>query len=255
MKTKKVLITGAAGYLARFVIARLRANYELTLTDWVDVIAQPDRSDLQGIRFIRGDITCESDIENACEGQDAVVHLVALVRERAGKPPSLFADVMVKGTWNVAEACVKHGVQQLVNISSISMCGAPVNSERAYRVGEPSHFTTGDLSYALSKSLGEQIGLAYHQAHGLRVIHLRPGVIAGDGRNPGPQRPDNTAEPWFVYVDPHDVAQAVECALASDIAYGAYHIVAGRQDSKFDWTSAAQELGYAPEYNWPEIPP
>ena len=253
MEIKKVLITGAAGYLASFVIARLRSEYELTLTDWVDVKAQPDRSDLQGIRFIRGDITCDSDIAHACEGQDAVVHLVALVRERFDKPAWLFADVMVKGTWNVAEACVKHDVQRLVNISSISMCGSPVSSEQAYRVGEPSCFTTGDLHYALSKSLGEQIGHAYHQAHGLHVIHLRPGVIAGDGHNPGPQRPEDTTKPWFAYVDPRDVAQAVECALASDIAYGAYHIVAGRQDSKFDWTSATQELGYVPEYNWPEI--
>ena len=71
-------------------------------------------------------------------------------------------------------------------------------------------FNSGGLYYALAKYLGEQVGEAYYQAHGLSVIHLRPGVIAGDGHNPGPQAPDNPTEPWFVYVDPRDVAQSVE---------------------------------------------
>ncbi len=115
-------------------------------------------------------------------------------------------------------------------------------------------FGPGDLFYCLSKRLGEDIGSAYHQAHKLSVIHLRPGVIAGDGANPGPGRPPETQRPWFVYVDPRDVAQAVELALeAQDIDYGCYNIVAGRSDSVFDWSAAARDLGYRPEFNWPEI--
>ena len=38
---------------------------------------------------------------------------------------------------------------------------------------------------------------------------MRPGVIAGDGLNPGPSEPENVTDPWFVYVDPRDVAQCV----------------------------------------------
>ena len=40
MKIKKILITGAAGYLAGFIIERLRSKYELTLTDRVE--PEPD---------------------------------------------------------------------------------------------------------------------------------------------------------------------------------------------------------------------
>ena len=36
MTIKKILITGAAGYLAGFIIERLRSKYELTLTDRID---------------------------------------------------------------------------------------------------------------------------------------------------------------------------------------------------------------------------
>jgi nucleoside-diphosphate-sugar epimerase len=62
----KVLITGAAGFQAKFVIERLREKHELTLFDIVDM--QPPG------RFIKGDITKYEDVENACKGQDAVVH-------------------------------------------------------------------------------------------------------------------------------------------------------------------------------------
>lgn len=250
MPIEKVLITGANGYLAQFIIDRLHNTYQLTLTD----ITEPDRV-VPNTVFIEADVTNPAEIEAVCVGQDAVVHLVALVRGRSDKPASLFADVMVKGTWNVAEACVQHGVQKLVNISSISACHPAPGAKLPYQVGDDFVFGPGDLYYSLAKYLGEQIGAAYHQAHGLDVIHVRPGVIAGDGQNPGPTAPDVVTDPWFVYVDPRDVAQCVACAIGTEtVKYGAYNAVAGRKDSRFAWKSASTELGYSPEHNWPEIP-
>ena len=124
-----------------------------------------------------------------------------------------------------------------------------------YKVGDDFQFGAGDLYYALAKYLGEQIGAAYHQAHGLDVIHVRPGVIAGDGQNPGPAAPDVVTGPWFVYVDPRDVAQCVARALETEtVRYGAYNAVAGRADSRFAWKQAEDDLGYSPAHNWPEIP-
>ena len=247
---KKILITGASGYLAQFIIDQLHGTYQLTLTD----IVEPDRVPAD-TTFIKADVTNAAEIEAACAEQDAVVHLVALVRGRGGKPATLFADVMVKGTWNVAEACVKQGVQKLVNISSISACHPAPSAKLPYEVSDDFQFGPGDLYYALAKYLGEQIGAAYHQAHGLDVIHVRPGVIAGDGQNPGPSTPDVVTDPWFVYVDPRDVAQCVARAIATEnVRYGAYNAVAGRADSRFSWKEAADDLGYSPEHNWPEIP-
>ena len=247
---EKILITGASGYLAQFIIDRLHGTYQLTLTD----IVEPDQVPAN-TTFIKADVTNAPEIEAACAEQDAVVHLVALVRGRSDKPASLFADVMVKGTWNVAEACVRQGVRKLVNISSISAYPPAPSVKLPYEVGDDFQFGPGDLYYALAKSLGERIGAAYHQAHGLDVIHVRPGVIAGDGQNPGPAAPDVVTDPWFVYVDPRDVAQCVARAIETEtVKYGAYNAVAGRADSRFAWQQAAEDLGYSPEHNWPEIP-
>ena len=184
MKIKKILITGAAGYLAGFIINRLRSKYELTLTDRVE--PQPDFKDLP---FVQADLMNYEEIEKICEGHDAVVHLVALVRERFDKPAWLFADVMVKGTWNIAEACATVEVQRLVNISSISACSPLPGAKLPYRVGAPFTFNSGGLYYALAKYLGEQVGEAYYQAHGLSVIHLRPVSSPVMGIIPVPKHP------------------------------------------------------------------
>ena len=183
MKIRKILITGAAGYLAGFIIERLRSKYELTLTDRIE-----PKSDFKDLPFMQADLTNYEEIEKACEGQDAVVHLVALVRERFDKPAWLFADVMVKGTWNVAEACaVRVGYKDLSTFQVSPPVVRLPGDELPYRVGAPFGFSSGGLYYALAKYLGEQVGEAYYQAHGLSVIHLRPGVIAGDGLEPRSQ--------------------------------------------------------------------
>ena len=68
---KKILITGASGYLARFIIERLQDTYQLTLTDIVAPENVPANT-----TFIKADVTNASDIEAVCAEQDAVVHLV-----------------------------------------------------------------------------------------------------------------------------------------------------------------------------------
>lgn len=246
-RISKVLITGGAGFLARHITETLKQKYTLTLFD-----RAPMESECS---CLAGDITDAEAVLRACAGQDAVVHTVALVRERAGKPAGLFADVVVKGTWNLLEACVAQKVKRLVNISSIIADGRPAPRWPPYRAGEPPRYAKGDLHYCVSKKLGEVLADAYGQAYDLSVIHLRPGVIDRDGANPAlTRRPAGVSLPWFMYVDPRDVAQAVECALSTAVRCGTYHIVAGRQDALFDWQTAAREIGYAPQHNWPTIP-
>ena len=249
MSTRRVLISGASGYQAGFVIDRLRPHCALTLFDRV-----PPAGERADLPFVQGDVTCYDDVRRACEGQDAAVHLIALVRERMGQPVAAFSDVMVKGTWHVAQACVEQSVKRLVNISSVVAIGSPRASDMPYAIDAPCRFAESDLSYGLAKHLSEEIGNAYHQAHGLDVFHLRPGVIDGDGLNPGPQAPEQPQEHWFLYVDPRDVAQAVEAALVSPLSHGCFNIVAGRADAAHDWQTAARQLGYEPQHNWPEIP-
>ena len=242
----RVLLTGAAGYLSGFIIDALKEDYQLTLFDRVAM-----ETDLP---FVEGDI-CDLDaVLAAAADHDAIVHTVALVRGRQQKTVSDFADIAVKGTWHVLQACAQLGTRRLVNISSVVADGSSRPSQVPLKPGDAVSYSPGDLNYCISKKIGEVLAAAYAQAHGTSTIHLRPGVIAGDGANPGPD-PDTAGktDPWFIYVDPRDVAAAVRCALQTDRASGTYNIVAGRADSLFDWHPARREIGYAPQHNWPEI--
>ena len=251
MTPLKVLITGANGNLAPFVIARLRERYQLTLTS-VSEASKTNRD----IPFIKADLADYEKVVKSLEGQDVVIHMASVLNNRLELPPTAFADAMVKGTWHIAEGCVRQGVRRLIHVSSILACGQPKDSSEPYRIGDPAGFDKRDLLYPLAKHLAEEILNAYHDAHGLAVIHLRPGVIAGDPRYPAPARPETrmTNQFWFRHVDPRDVAQAIDIAITADREHGCYHLIAGRADSMFDWTTASTELGYRPAHNWPEIP-
>ena len=178
MTITNVLLTGGAGYLSSFIIAAVKETYQQTLVDRVPIDSE--------LPSIQGDI-CDLDaVLKAAEHQDAIVHTVALVRGRSANSASDFADIMVKGTWHVLEACVQHKTKRLVNVSSIVANGYTAPSARPLLPGDAVAYRPGDLNYCISKKIGEVLAMAYAQAHSTSAIHLRPGVIAGDGANPGP---------------------------------------------------------------------
>jgi nucleoside-diphosphate-sugar epimerase len=246
----RVLVVGASGYLAGFVVERLhRAGYGLR---GFDRVPPPANRSLD--EFVEGDITRYSDVWRAMAGQGAVVQLAALVRGRSEQPLERFVDVMVKGMWFVADAAAAAGVKRLVNLSSIVAIGPPRTVDRPLHEEEPPNPGGVDMYYQLAKWLGEEIGRAYGRARGLSVVHLRPGVIAGDGVNPGPTLPDPPRRHWFTYVDPRDVAQAVEGALrASSLRQSSYFVVADHPEAAYDIGAAKRDLAYAPQHNWLDL--
>jgi nucleoside-diphosphate-sugar epimerase len=253
----RILITGAAGYLGQALIDRLAADNELCLTD-----IRPREDD--GRDWQRLDVTDLDAARDCVRGHDAVVHTVALVRDREDEPLASYAKTMVLGTWTVAEACALEGVGQLVNISSVVADGfdadptiaAPdwfdVDSSRQRRVSDPPVFTRDDRFYEIAKHLGEAIVRAYGSIFPIAAVNLRPGVIAGDGENPEPVRPAGAGPYWFMHVDRADLADGVARALEAG-ATGTYNLVAGRRDAHWEWESAAKDFGYAPKHCWPEI--
>jgi len=245
----KILITGAAGFLGRHLVAGLESEHELTLTD----LPTAKGFGIGNLPWHECDVADFQVVSGLVEGHDAVVHTVALVRGRAGLPIERFVDVVVKGTWNVAEASARAGVRRLINISSVAAGGWPISTDHPMQASERHPFSAKDLHYSLSKWLGECIVNAYGEAYPtMAILNIRPGVIAGDGENPGPSKVD--APFWFSYVDVHDVVGAIlESLKKSDAPRGTYAIVAGRADALFDWESAATDLGYVSDNTWPAL--
>ncbi len=244
----RVLVTGAAGYLGSELYRELTGDFALTL---VDVVPPSDA----GARklWLPCDLTDQASVTGLVAGHDAVVHTVAIVRNRAGLPIAPFLDVTVGGTWNVLDAAARGGVGRVVNISSIVAGGA--HDETPVGTDGWGPLAPSDLYYGLSKRLGEVIADSYAAAYpAMSVVNLRPVMIAGDGQNAEPA-PSPDGIPRFMHVDVRDVARAVRAALMTTPApTGAYNVTAARSDSVYDWTSAQTDLGFTAENNWEQVP-
>ena len=78
------------------------------------------------VELMIGDIRSSDFVERAVEGVDAVHHL-AFVNgtENFYKHPELVLEVGAKGMINVVDACIKHGVRELILASSSEVYQSP----------------------------------------------------------------------------------------------------------------------------------
>ena len=147
----KIAITGSAGNAGRAVVEQLSGTgHELRLGD----VGPPPAGLRAGDRYQRCDTRTPADVDALVAGADAVVHLAAW--HCAHRPPvsdeTIFA-VNVDGTFNVVQACRRHGVKAYVFASSM-----------AYGHGGV---------YGVTKVIGEDLSRTLHETAGAAVVNLR----------------------------------------------------------------------------------
>ena len=110
----RVLVTGATGFVGPKVSnAIIDAGHEVRVLE-----RKPDSWEKAGIRCqeaVQGDMTDAASLRNAVEGQEVVVHLVAI---RQGRPEQ-FEHVMIEGTRNLVTAAEAAGVTRFVLMSAL----------------------------------------------------------------------------------------------------------------------------------------
>lgn len=170
----RVLVTGAAGFIGRWVVGELlEAGHEVLAID--NLVAGDERSleDYAGhpgmLGFERGDIRDADACRRWLAGTDAVAHLAASisVQESIDDPATTFENDVV-GTFNMLEAARTAGARFLF----MSTC---MVYDRADRDGiAEDHPTKPASPYAASKLAGEALTLSYHHAYGLPTTVVRP---------------------------------------------------------------------------------
>jgi NADH dehydrogenase len=111
-----VLVTGGTGFIGPHVVHTLRANG----TPVRALVRDPSRAGrltAWGVDLATGDVTDQASLRAACEGVDAVVHLVAIIKGR----PADFERVMSEGTRNVVAAARDAGVRRFVLASALGL--------------------------------------------------------------------------------------------------------------------------------------
>ena len=111
-----VLVTGGTGFVGRHVVHALRARDESVRA----LVRDPGRASrlaAWGVELAVGGLGDAGAVRAACEGMDAVVHLVSIIRGA----PADFERVMVQGTRDLVAAASEAGVRRFVLASALGL--------------------------------------------------------------------------------------------------------------------------------------
>lgn len=190
--SKKVLLTGAAGFIGSHVAEALLARGdEVVGLDNFEESYSPDikRRNVQRAlghpRYtaVEGDIRSAAAVEQAfADGPfDGVIHLAG----RAGVRPSLlnplgYAETNVSGTAVLLDAARRQGVGHFLFASSSSVYGA--RSTAPFRESDPVDVPASP--YAATKRAGELLAATFHHLYDLPVACLRFFTVYGPRQRP-----------------------------------------------------------------------
>jgi NAD dependent epimerase/dehydratase len=172
---KKVLVTGAGGFIGSHLTERLvqlgaktRALVRYGSTGsrgWLE--QSPYRSEIE---FVAGDIREADLVAGAAHDVEIVFHLAALIAiPYSYRAPLSYVRTNVEGTLNVLQAARSAGVQRVVHTSTSEVYG----TAREVPIDE-AHPLQGQSPYSASKIGADKIAESFHLSFGLPVVTVRP---------------------------------------------------------------------------------
>jgi dTDP-glucose 4,6-dehydratase len=175
---KRVLVTGAGGFIGSHLVERLvaaghevRALVRYNGRDDRGHLADIPADVLASIEVARGDLKDPGTLARAVEGREWIFHLGALIAiPYSYHNPYDVVQTNVLGTAHVLDACrASSALERLVLTSTSEVYGTarrvPIDEE---------HPLQGQSPYAATKIAADALGESYHRAFGLPVVILRP---------------------------------------------------------------------------------
>ena len=177
--SKRVLITGGAGFIGSHLVRHFAGQAEVTVLD--DLRSGYARNlDAVDCRFVRGSILDAKALGEAMAGAEEVYHLAAMISvpESVAKPAEC-AELNTEGTRCVLDAAVAAGARKVVLASSAAIYGDnPTVPKLESMSPEPKS------PYAETKLAGERLLEAYRQTHGIGTTSLRFFNVFGPRQDP-----------------------------------------------------------------------
>lgn len=171
LKGKRVLVTGAAGFIGSHLVDGLvEEGAEIVA---IDNLKDGDLSNLaqsmDKIEFHRVDIRDFEALKDVMDGVEIVFHLAANANvPYSVEDPKYDFESNALGTFNVLKLSLDLGVEKVVYASSAAVYGEPV-----YVPIDEKHPLNPISPYGASKLAGERLGFAYYHTYGLKFTALR----------------------------------------------------------------------------------
>jgi len=246
----RMVVTGGAGLIGSHVVDELLRQGAPEIVVFDD-FSRGRRDNLRDampggrVRVIDGDLCDRAAVEKAITGASFVFHLAAIRITHCAEEPRLAKEVLIDGTFNVLEACVKAKVRKVIAASSASVYGLA----EKFPTEETHHGYDNRTLYGAAKMFNEGLLRSFNEMYGLKYIALRPFNVYGprmdtqgaytevlirwmeaiDGGKAPTIFGDGTDTMDFVHVT--DVARANILAALSDTSDAVFNVGTGVETS------------------------
>ena len=236
----KILVTGGAGFIGRYVVNALLKENKVRIYDDLSCSSEQDITLLiqNGADFVKEDILDYGKLVESCKGFDVVIHLAARTDVADSVlHPEITMNVNVNGTINVLKACIQNKIGKIIFASSASVYGnceqLPITEKTVTNPTSP---------YGSSKVSAENEIKKIADENGIRYVILRMFNVYGKGQNKQhagviSKFLENISEDKEIiiygngkqtrdFVSINDVVESFECAMKSKTD-GTYNIASG----------------------------
>ncbi len=256
MADRKVVVTGAAGYIAGRMLPALRERYALTLLD----VTTRNRADEEVDGVIITDLT-DPNRDNYREhfrGADAVIHC-GFVRAKSGEDRYWVERTNVDMAYNVYRVSHEQGVRRIVVASSNHAADwwEPLIHQGKVDMVTPQTYPLSDNFYGWAKATYEHLGFLFacgHFGRKLEVVQIRIGAprelkLADYGDDRARYKRDLGA-----YISPRDLTQLFEKSIeAPDLAdewgvpFQIFYGISNNARNFWGLANARRVIGYDPQ--------
>ena len=174
---KKVLVTGADGFIGSHLVEALLAHgcdvrsfvYYNSFNSWGWLDSLPLEV-VKGLDVFAGDIRDPHGVELAMQGCDVVFHLAALIAiPFSYHSPDSYVDTNIKGTLNVLQAAKKLNVERVLVTSTSEVYGtaqyAPIDEKHPFQ---------GQSPYSATKIGADRLAESFYRSFQTPVTIVRP---------------------------------------------------------------------------------
>ena len=177
MTTKKILVTGADGFIGSHLTEELvKSGYKVKAFTyynsfnswgWLDTLPTDIMDDVE---VFCGDIRDPNGVRESMKGCDAVFHLAALIAiPFSYHSPDTYVDTNIKGTLNVLQAARELSTERVLVTSTSEVYGTaqyvPIDEKHPYQ---------GQSPYSATKIGADRLAESFYRSFNLPVTIVRP---------------------------------------------------------------------------------